>query len=176
MSSSLAKARDSSRPHSVTHISFGNMIGKRKREAVVVDRRQPTARHSADDGANEVLRQHFESVFEPLPDLKQHDEDVVADSGDSEDADASHSDWDGLSDDDAQPITTVEVVEHSKRDESETTGRRSTEFKAFMVGTCSCAKSTADHFNRLLSHQKKHELQSCPKEIPNLRTNLKHST
>ena len=113
-------------------VRFITMIGKRKRESVVVRKTSQSVKRDELDGAYDVLRQHFEATFEPIPQPNPVSitDDVEEDA--SEEA-SQHSDWSGLSDD-GEDTPSVQVVEHAQAEVSAANSSRATEFKAFMVG------------------------------------------
>lgn len=121
------------------------MLGKRKREVAVATRQSQRTHEeesppAPDDGERDVFRKYFESTFEPLPESQtavpsfredEAEEDVVGAEEESE--------WEGLSDTDAesaQPSATVEVVVHQTslagREEDEDELQRA-RYKTFMV-------------------------------------------
>jgi Domain of unknown function (DUF4602) len=114
------------------------MLGKRKRNAVVVSR--ATGLESALDHshtepgaeAQDVFKRYFEAQFEPLPGLalrSQEPEEEYLSDEDSED-----SEWDGISDAETA-LNHVEVVEHVLATSSEDVVDN-TEVKTFMVSLC----------------------------------------
>lgn len=108
------------------------MAGKRKREAVIVRRSLPT---NADDedrsNDKDVYRKYFESVFEPLPEIRTE----VDDSNESSHGDLSEveDEWEGFSEQEDPLPSTVQIIEHGTESAFDANPRSSTEFKAFMV-------------------------------------------
>ena len=109
------------------------MIRKRGREAVVVRRKEESQLRQNEKDGNDFFRQHFESIFQPLPvsDVQTNDEDAQEDTAD-EGLSSEESEWGGLSDDDGRSAV-VHIIEHSKHGNSVTANSSSTEYKAFMV-------------------------------------------
>ena len=114
------------------------MTGKRKRDAVAVSRdSHAEATVDGQSEGNEILRKHFESVFEPLPESKNEAEDPSESS--QEEFSGDEDDWDGFSDLSSDPSPMVQIVEHNIESASDSNPRSSMEFKAFMVSPTSCA-------------------------------------
>lgn len=114
------------------------MLGKRKRDTLVVSRTQSEAdTHSSSPSANrdagDIFRRHFEATFAPLPESKL-EEVVESDEEEEGSDDASEvSEWSGLSQSDNEE-SIVEVVDYTTTQN----GHDSDEFhrarqKAFMV-------------------------------------------
>jgi hypothetical protein len=92
------------------------MLGKRKREIAVVSRGTEKAGSASPppvtiDDAQELLRRHFESRFEPLDLPLSTGRSASQSPSESSESGEDNSDWDGLSDgsEDSGP----EVVEHA---------------------------------------------------------------
>jgi hypothetical protein len=112
------------------------MIGKRKREAVVVRRASRSEESEGHVDGQDVLRKHFESRFEPISQTELGPS--TSDSEDiSENSSDELSDWSGLSDDDdgKQHKTSVQVVEHTIQSDYSPAKKpqAKAEFKSFMV-------------------------------------------
>lgn len=111
-------------------------LGKRKRRtdaekpqksvAAAVVRRE-SSESSDGETAKALFRRAFEAKFKPLEKVERPKLDQV--QGDEDDDDGSHSDWDGLSEEEEA----VEIVRHVLPDFSRSAGIDSGK-KAFMVG------------------------------------------
>lgn len=108
------------------------MTGKRKRDTVAVSRDIHAGLADEDhNGANNVFRQYFESIFEPL----QESTGKVEDLSESSQGELSEDDgdWEGFSELDSDSSPAVQIVEHNTESASGANSRSNTEFKAFMV-------------------------------------------
>lgn len=107
---------------------------KRKRATAVARRESQSDEYVGPTAGYDTLRQHFEAMFEPLPQSAgQLNNNVQA--GEGTDEASEESDWDGLSDDDHAPVPVVQVVEHMKHEDSLDGGSQANEYKAFMVSS-----------------------------------------
>jgi hypothetical protein len=122
------------------------MLGKRKRDLMVVPRRkahnqQEKKRSTSENtasAATDIFRRHFETLFEPLPESQiasasPEDPEVQSDLSDEA------SEWDGLSDAGSVPEqehSAVEVVEHGlDPGAAEDADLQRKQYKKFMVST-----------------------------------------
>lgn len=97
------------------------MVGKRKREAIVVSRSTEQEEAPAADpvDSHDLLRKYFEAQFEPLTTTQISA--VSVSRTEFKEDESSDSEWDGISDgaeesydeDDQAPEVTLEVVDHS---------------------------------------------------------------
>lgn len=92
------------------------LLGKRKREVAVVSRETKRSVSAspppAPVDAQDLLRQYFESQFEPIEQPKPTQESESEDSSAPDTEDEEGSDWDGISDGDGKPAE-PEVVDHT---------------------------------------------------------------
>jgi hypothetical protein len=114
-----------------------NMIGKRKRAAVVVRRISRSDELEETNGGHDVLRKHFESMFEPISHIEFRPDPTPDEEDSAEDSSDTLSDWSGLSDDDDedQHKPVVQVVEHTIQSDYQPAEKPHAggEFKSFMV-------------------------------------------
>lgn len=134
------------------------MIGKRKRETIVVRRetkeKSPVEDVKSGDYPHDLFRKYFEAQFDPLPEsqsrktivvensqedddeieLSQNDDDEAEDEQDDTDDGLSEaSEWSGISEQ-VTNVPVVEVVDYGHRaDSSETDPNLKALQKAFMV-------------------------------------------
>ena len=106
------------------------ILGKRKRRDQIIDT-ENTLPHPADEDSSNVqalLRQHFESTFEPLPEPVVH-EPLIPDSYTKASDDELESDWEGFSECGKEHAETV----HYPTSASVTADVSKDDFKTFMV-------------------------------------------
>ena len=106
------------------------IMGKRKRRDQMVDTETTLALPADEDSSNvqALLRQHFESTFEPLPELLAHAPSLQSFYDKASD-DELESDWEGFSECGKEHAETV----HYSTSVPSTADVSKDEFKTFMV-------------------------------------------
>ena len=107
------------------------ILGKRKRRDQIVDTGSTLAHAADEDPSNlqALLRQHFESTFEPLPEPLAHAP-LTQNSYIKASDDQLESDWEGFSECGKEHAETV----HYSSSAPSTADVSKDEFKTFMVG------------------------------------------
>ena len=106
------------------------ILGKRKRRDQIIDNGNVLA-HPADEDSSHVqalLRQHFESTFEPLPEPLSH-EPLIQNSYTKAPDDELESDWEGFSECEKEHAETV----HYSTSAPSAADVSKDDFKTFMV-------------------------------------------
>ena len=113
------------------------MLGKRKRVVPRATKRQHEAENKEEErdreDLNNLLRQHFEATFEPLPAaLGRQTVDTEA-TANVDDTESEVSEWSGLSESSKDTFSTVEVVDHALVENGNIDRNNRVRQRAFMV-------------------------------------------
>ena len=118
------------------------MVGKRKRETVVVRRIPHEPVNEADVPSSDLFRKYFEAIYEPLPESTKTTKAFLLEDGsdDSSDDAPEEASWAGLSDDELS--SAVHIVDHGSELALDGDPGRGNEFKSFMVPLSVTSKLT----------------------------------
>lgn len=116
------------------------MVGKRKRETRVVARSEEASiLDAAQIEERDVIRQYFESQFEPLEEASTNVKKSLKSGNtlDGQSDDLSLSDWEGFSGEESTSL--IEIIDHGEKDKESTHLMDDVwDAKLFMVGSHMC--------------------------------------